>query len=129
MMRGVEKLYYDNFYQFNDSNQQLGYLPRQQQGFPAANSMPNPQMGQGQGPAPFLAPPSFTPPMPAWQVGPSGIRRCMNRNTFIWLTNGNNLWFFPTFVGRQSLVGFRWRGFGWIYSVIELRNIRSFQCF
>lgn len=80
-------------------------------------------------PAPMLAPPSFSPPLPAWQSGPEGIRRCMNRNTYIWLTNGNSFWFVPTFVGMQSIIGFRWRGFGWVYHKINARNIRSYQCF
>ncbi len=113
-------MYYDD-YHYEDSFDQFGYSERQQPGFPTPPTM--------EGAQPMSAPPAFTPPIPAWQVGPSGIRSCLFRNTFIWLTNGDNFWFFPTFVGRQSLIGFRWRGFGWIYHVIDLRRIRSFQCF
>ncbi|MCM2676843.1 transporter [Alkalicoccobacillus plakortidis] len=74
-------------------------------------------------------PPAFSPPIPAFQVGPSGIRGCLYRPTYIWLFNGNHFWFFPTFVGRQSVIGYRWSRFGWFNYIIELRQVRSFQCF
>ncbi|MDF2700346.1 MAG: hypothetical protein K0Q49_1904 [Haloplasmataceae bacterium] len=117
-------MYFENFNQFDDPYNIYEYWDRQQQGFPVEYMTP--QMGEA---VPFLAPPSFTPPIPAWQVGPQGIRRCINRNTYIWLTSGNSFWFFPTFVSRQSLVGFRWSRIGWTRSFIELRRIRSYQCF
>ncbi|MDF2540492.1 MAG: hypothetical protein K0S47_210 [Herbinix sp.] len=79
--------------------------------------------------APMSAPPSFSPPSPMWHSGPQGIGRCINRNTYIWLMNGNSFWFFPVFVGRQAVVGFRWRGFGWSYQRINFRNILSYRCF
>jgi hypothetical protein len=76
-----------------------------------------------------MAPPGFVPPAPARSSGIRGIRGCLNRFTFIWLDNGNSFWFFPIFVGRQAIFGFRWRGFGWVYQRINLNRIRSFQCF
>ncbi len=82
-----------------------------------------------QPPAPRSAPPSFSPRIPSRQDGARGIRNCLNRNTFIWLNNGNSFWFYPVFVGRQAVAGFRWRGFGWIFQRINLERIRSFQCF
>ena len=82
-----------------------------------------------QPPAPRSAPPTFTPSIPQRQDGARGIRNCLYRNTFIWLNNGNSFWFFPTFVGRQAVAGFRWRGFGWTFQRINLERIRSFQCF
>ncbi len=92
-------------------------------------AMQQPVRGNEQPPAPMMAPPNFSPPIPAWQNGARGIRGCINRNTYIWLVNGNSFWFFPTFVSRQAVIGFRWRGFGWIYQRINLNTIRSFQCF
>lgn len=83
----------------------------------------------GQLPAPRSAPPAFSPRIPARQDGARGIRSCLYRNTFIWLNNGNSFWFYPTFVGRQAVAGFRWRGFGWTFQRINLERIRSFQCF
>lgn len=87
-----------------------------------------PEFEPPQPPAPRMAPPSFAPQFPTWQDS-RGIRVCLNRVTFIWLNNGNSFWFFPTFIGRQAIVGFRWRGFGWTYQRINRNRIRSFQCF
>jgi hypothetical protein len=115
-------MYFENYDQFDDPNMDE-FFDRQQQAFPAEYLS---QMGDV---TPFLAPPSFSPPIPAWQTGPQGIRRCMNRNTYVWLTNGRSFWFFPTFVSRSSLVGFRFSMLGWTRSFIDLRRIRSFQCF
>ncbi|HJV46184.1 MAG TPA: hypothetical protein VJ824_10730 [Bacillota bacterium] len=78
---------------------------------------------------PMSRPPDFTPPFPTWQVGPEGMRRCLYRNTFVWMRSGSEFWFFPTFVSRSVIVGFRWRGFGWIYHVINPRDVLTFQCF
>ncbi|WMJ89888.1 hypothetical protein [Anaerocolumna sp. MB42-C2] len=89
-----------------------------------------PPPGEG-GPtqAPRSAPPAFSPRIPSRQDGPRGIRNCLYRNTFIWLNNGNSFWFYPTFVGRQAVSGFRWRGFAWTFERINLNRIWSFQCF
>ncbi len=78
---------------------------------------------------PRSAPPSFSPQISPRPGGARGIRNCLFRNTFIWLTNGNSFWFFPTFVGRRAVSGFRWRGFAWTFQRIDLDRIRSFQCF
>lgn len=95
---------------------------------PPGWGQPPPGPPQG-GPQPMGPPPNFSPPIPAWQDGHSGIRRCIYRNTYIWLNNGDSYWFFPTFVGFRSMAGFRWRGFGWIYHVVDLNRVRSFQCY
>jgi hypothetical protein len=99
----------------------------QQPGFPGG--FPGGHPGGQPGGAPMSSPPPFTPPIPAWQVGSQGIRGCINRNTYVWMDNGSEFWFFPTFVGRQTIIGFQWRRFGWIYNVIDSRRIRTFQCF
>ncbi|MNV67732.1 hypothetical protein D3C71_1605430 [compost metagenome] len=62
-------------------------------------------------------------------IDPGGIRRCLFRNTYIWLNNGEQFWFFPVFVGRNSIAGFRWFGFFWAYFGIDLNRISSFTCF
>jgi len=89
--------------------------------------------GQQGGGAPTSPPPSFTPQesqASAFAVDPGGIRRCLYRYTYVWLNNGNSFWYFPTFVGRNSVAGWRWRRrWGWVYFGIDLRQIRSFQCF
>jgi len=91
-----------------------------------------PQGGQGPQQAPTSAPPQFVPQQPAaapFAVDPGAIRGCLFRFTYIWLRNRNNFWFFPTFVGRTSVAGFRWTGRTWVYSGIDLRSIESFTCF
>lgn len=84
--------------------------------------------------APTAPPPSFVPQMTSASVmaidAPS-MRRCLNRNTYVWLRNGRSFWFYPTFVGRNSVAGFRWSPSRrrWMYFGIDAREIRSFQCF
>lgn len=69
------------------------------------------------------------PPVPQ-AVDPGAIRRCLNRVTDVRLENGQRFWFFPTFVGRRSVAGFRWRSRQrrWEYFGIDLDEIRSFSC-
>ncbi|MCT1577480.1 hypothetical protein M3E13_14420 [Oceanobacillus kimchii] len=88
--------------------------------------------GQDGQQAPTSAPPSFTPEKPAFQtfaVDPGGIRRCLFRFTYIWPERGRGFWYFPTFVGRNSIAGFRWSGFRWVYFGMDLGRIESFQCY
>ncbi len=78
-------------------------------------------------------PPAFTP-APTADIGllavdPGAIRRCLFRFTYVWLTNRQQFWFYPIFVGRTSVAGFRWTGFSWVYFGIDLRFIASFTCF
>lgn len=87
---------------------------------------------QGQQQAPTSPPPQYTPQMPAastFAVDPGAISGCLFRNTYVWLNNGTGFWFYPVFVGRTSVAGFRWNGFFWMYSGVDLRQIRSFTCF
>lgn len=82
--------------------------------------------------APTSPPPAFTPEQPAFQtfaVDPGAIRGCLFRFTYMWLNNNEAFWFYPTFLGRNSVAGFRWVGFRWVYFGIDLNRIQSFQCF
>lgn len=88
--------------------------------------------GQGQqGGPPSSPPPSFVPTQQAqtFAVDPGGIARCLFRYTYVWLNNRQQFWFYPVFVGRQSVAGWRWTGFRWMYFGIDLRQIQSFTCF
>ncbi|WP_058304147.1 hypothetical protein [Gorillibacterium timonense] len=90
-----------------------------------------PQGPQGMQQAPTSPPPQFTPQQPAataFAVDPGAISGCLFRYTFIWPRFGNGFWFFPTFVGRTSVAGFRWTGRTWVYSGLDLRFIQSFTC-
>jgi len=112
----------DDFEPFNWS-QQPGF-------FPPPPPPPPGGGGGGQMHQPMGPPPAFSPPIPAWQSGPHNIRGCLYRHTYVWLNNGNSFWFFPTFVARNIIIGFRWRQRGgWVYHTINPNSIRSFQCF
>lgn len=109
-------------------------------GFPSfpggqpSGSQPGGGQQQQDGP-PSTPPPSFTPQMQQQQgftsfaVDPGAIRGCLHRFTFVWLNTGRSFWFYPTFVGRNSVAGWRWRNFRWVYYGTDLRRIRNFQCF
>ncbi|MCC3372734.1 transporter [Cohnella sp. REN36] len=91
-----------------------------------------PQGPQGPMQAPTAPPPQTIPPKPltsTFAVDPGAIRGCLFRNTYIWLRNGSSTWFYPVFVGRTSVAGFRWTGFFWTYTGYDLRQIESFTCF
>jgi hypothetical protein len=110
-----------------------------------------PQMGPPQGPppgspgfppsfpgqgaeagAPTTPPPSFVPAQTqqfgAFAVDPGSIRRCLFRFTYVWLRNFQQFWFYPIFVGRTSISGYRWTGNRWVFFGISLRQIESFTC-
>jgi hypothetical protein len=120
-------------------------FPGQQPGFPGGGGQPFPGGGgqpgfpgggEGQGQAggpPSSPPPSFTPELQTqsasvFAVDPGAIRGCLYRFTYLWLNNGRSFWFYPTFVGRTSVAGWRWRGFRWEYYGTDTNRIRSFRC-
>ncbi|MGO4886247.1 hypothetical protein ACJ2A9_00685 [Anaerobacillus sp. MEB173] len=86
----------------------------------------------GFGGPPTAPPPTYTPAPPGdvglYAVDPGAIRGCLYRYTYVWLTNRQQFWFYPTFVGRRSVSGYRWTGFYWVYFGIDLRQISSFTC-
>ncbi|WP_077618077.1 hypothetical protein [Bacillus sinesaloumensis] len=90
-----------------------------------------PSQGQGGGP-PTAPPPSFVPTQTqqaqTFAVDPGSIRGCLFRYTYVWLRGPEQFWFYPTFVGRRSVSGYRWNGFRWMYFGISLRQIQSFTC-
>ncbi|MRX72229.1 hypothetical protein GJU40_08700 [Bacillus lacus] len=108
---------------------QPGIFPGGGQGLPGGSGGSPSQVGAPTGP-----PPSTIPPEPqgvsAFAVDPGGIRRCLYRFTFVRLNSGQSFWYYPTFVGRTSIAGFRWNPlqFRWFYFGIDLERIRSFSC-
>ncbi|SEF46196.1 transporter [Paenibacillus sp. UNC499MF] len=101
-------------------------FPGQGPGTPSPPGFPGGSPGQQ---APTAPPPQFEPQVTPFAVDPGAISGCLFRNTFIWLNNGSRFWYFPTFVGRTSVSGFRWTGFSWVFFGIDLRRISSFTCF
>ncbi|MFC4104299.1 transporter [Paenibacillus xanthanilyticus] len=91
-----------------------------------------PQGPPGMQQGPTAPPPQFAPQQPAastFAVDPGAISGCLYRNTYVWPRFGNGFWFYPTFVGRTSVSGYRWNGRFWVYSGLSLRSIESFTCF
>lgn len=97
---------------------------------------PPPQMGgtfpgsQDGGP-PSSPPPPFQPTQAEFQtfaIDPGAIRGCLFRFTYVWLHN-DSFWFYPVFIGRRSVAGYRWSRNRWVYFGIDLEHIQSFQCF
>ncbi|AIF42242.1 hypothetical protein [Virgibacillus sp. SK37] len=104
-----------------------GGFPGQPGGFPGGD-FPGQQPSAG---PPSSPPPSFQPTQPQVQlyaVDPGGIRGCLYRYTYIWLRR-DSFWFYPTYVGRKSIAGYRWQGYRWVYYGIDLDKIDSYQCY
>jgi len=82
------------------------------------------------GSAPHLPPPGYTPrhTQNLKAVDPGSIRGCLYSNTYIWLNNGQQFWFYPTFISRRSIAGYRWTHMGWVYMGFDLRLVDSFFC-
>jgi hypothetical protein len=112
--------------------------------FPGGFPSGSPQGGHGGGPGgagggPQSPPPSFTPQklggggVSALAVDAGSIRRCVNRYVYIWQNNGDAYWMFLTQVGRNSISGYRWYGYGpvgfWLYFGLDIRRIEQFNCF
>ncbi|KGP71327.1 hypothetical protein [Pontibacillus yanchengensis] len=125
-----------------------GGFPGQQQFGP-----PGPPPGQGGGGQPPFGPPSgqggFGPPGPPpssppfgqgqqagygqpglFAVDPGALRGCLYRYTWVRLNNGRAFWYYPTFIGRTSVAGYRWRRSQqrWVYFGIDTDRISSFSC-
>lgn len=125
------------YYDETDSNRQLfPWLPS----FGGGNSIgpgvppaaPPPGVSPQAGP-PTGPPPGFTPAQAqqaqTLAVDPGSIQGCLFRYTYVWLRGFQQFWFYPTFIGRRSISGYRWNGFQWVYFGINLRQIQSFTCF
>lgn len=108
---------------------------------PYRQMVPSPAFPQGHhgGPhgGPPSAPPNFTPSQPNSEqfgatplaVDPGAIRPCLYSFVYIWPRRGNGFWAWLVFVGPRSVAGFRFNRNTWRYFGMDLRDIRSFQCF
>lgn len=128
---------YPGHYPSQYPGQNPGQIPGQQQWPQQSEHSPLPSFPPidpptPQGEAPTSPPPSFVPQkqnVGAYAVDPGSIRGCLHHNTYVWLTNGSAFWLYPTFVGRNSISGFRWNGHMWTYYGTDLNRISSFQCY
>ncbi|WP_035186641.1 hypothetical protein [Bacillus aurantiacus] len=63
-------------------------------------------------------------------VDPGALTGCLFRYTYIRLITGQRFWFWPVFIGRTSVAGWRWRPreYRWVYTGFDTRLILSFSC-
>ncbi|SES97807.1 hypothetical protein SAMN05421676_102257 [Salinibacillus kushneri] len=64
-------------------------------------------------------------------VDPGSFQGCLRRLTDVRLTNRRRFWFYPTYIGRRSVAGYRWfpRRNQWAYTGFDTNSIESFQCY
>lgn len=107
-----------------------GYYPDLGNNYPDYGGYP----GGGNGPQPAAPPsappPPFTPeqPLQTYAIDSGAIQRCRFHFTYVWMRR-ESFWFYPTFIGRNSISGFRWFHHRWVYFGVDLNQIEAFQCF
>ncbi|RNB63438.1 transporter, partial [Brevibacillus centrosporus] len=86
-------------------------------------------------PPPSAPPPRRTPSSPG-ERGFGGTRTidarrfspCLFRFAYVWMRNGNSFWFYPVFISRNFVAGYRWRFNRWVYFGTNLNRIAYFTC-
>jgi len=127
---------YDPSYIYELETQYLPLAYQYRQMVPFQPFPQEPQVRQGNQ-VPQGGPPNFTPSEPQAQqfgatplsIDSGAIRPCIYRFVYIWPRRGNGFWAWLIFVGPRSIGGFQWQRNTWRYFGMDLRDIRSFQCF
>lgn len=129
-------IYYPNYvYELENEELPLECPFRQRSPFPSfPQGSQRPQGSQGRPPT---SPPNFTPTEPQAQqfgatpfvIDQGAISPCVFRFVYIWPRRERGFWAWLTFVGRRSVSGFRFNRSTWRYFGMDLREIRSFECF
>ncbi len=119
---------------FNDNQEEYAFSPEIEQysprpSFPDFPDFPDNE-GRHKGNKPMGSPPRGVPEKPSSlrRIEAGAIRGCLYNYTYVWLTNGSSFWFYPTFIGRESISGYRFTRRGWVYLGFDLRMIESFYC-
>ncbi|MCP3032458.1 hypothetical protein LF817_14115 [Halobacillus sp. A1] len=99
-------------------------------GQPGGGSPQAPPFSADQLPPPPSSPPASAQGAELFAVDPGSLYGCLYRYTWIRLNNGQRFWFFPVFIGRTSVAGYRWRPNRrrWDYFGIDTNRIASFSC-
>ena len=53
-----------------------------------------------------------------------GLFPAIYKDNYINLNDGQQFWFFPTFIGEHSIAGFRWMEGHWVYMGFGLDTVR-----
>ncbi|PKM94594.1 MAG: hypothetical protein CVU84_10385 [Firmicutes bacterium HGW-Firmicutes-1] len=111
----------------------IGNIPgRPPQGLPQGPPQGPPGSPSGsmpQGPPPSRIPRRSLGGPSLYAVDPGAIWNCRYKYTYIWLEDGRSFWSWLVFVGRRSVAGYRWIGYGWVYFGTDLDNISDFVCY
>lgn len=77
---------------------------------------------------PVGPPPDFTPKKTPdlYKTELSAISGAKGKFTYIWLKDGRSFWVYIINAGRNSITGYKWNKFGWIFYGISLKNLESF---
>lgn len=78
---------------------------------------------------PVNNPPSIIPEKKEEQVQLETIEPCICRYIFLWLKNGVSFWAWLTCVDCKHAFGYKWDNNVWIYFMVNLNQIDSFQCY
>lgn len=114
-----------------DYNIENSFMPNGFPNFPGGPSFPGrPGSPIGPGGPAIPNPPQFSPGMEPYRVDPGSIRYCLFRITRIRLQNGRRFLFYPVYLSRNTVAGYRWapRRNRWVYTGIDLDRIVSFSC-
>jgi hypothetical protein len=95
------------------------------------DNYPNNEPQRPSGGMPTSPPPNAIPTRSKtslYAVDSGSIRGCLYHYTYMWLRNNTNFWFYPVYVGRNSVSGYRWTRRRWVYMGVDLKQIDLFQC-
>ncbi|MDR1537231.1 MAG: hypothetical protein LBU32_04415 [Clostridiales bacterium] len=79
---------------------------------------------------PSSPPPSRIPersPVALYKIDSGAIRGTLFHFTYLWLKNGVSFWFYPVYIGKNSMSGYRWTRFGWAFAGIDLSWVEYFE--
>ncbi|MFC5528200.1 transporter [Cohnella yongneupensis] len=73
---------------------------------------------------PPAPPPAYIPPKPSV----SYMIDCINKDSYVWLRNGESFWFFPVYLQSFGVAGFRWNGVTWVFYGFDPRLVDAVAC-
>ncbi|MFF2794486.1 transporter [Lysinibacillus xylanilyticus] len=74
---------------------------------------------------PQSPPPNFKPTKPSV----SYVIDCVYQNTYVWLRNGREFWFYPTRIEMGEVSGYRWNGAYWAFYGFDEGLIDAVACY
>ncbi|MCL2168764.1 MAG: hypothetical protein FWB74_01905 [Defluviitaleaceae bacterium] len=81
-----------------------------------------------QGSIPRTAPPQHIPKAHLARPGHDAIQSCLYKNTYLWLNNHQQFWFFPTFIGKSSICGYKRINDDWQFMGFGIEMIEKLYC-